>query len=86
MGGQTHLRNYQYLGSPQKGLYPKVGCPICEGPRLDKDCPSTRKLNKLKRSDMENLDEQRLLTNNGGKFRVGPPGYYTKTDNRPFIW
>ncbi|GJY26323.1 zinc knuckle CX2CX4HX4C containing protein [Tanacetum coccineum] len=21
--------------------------------------------------------------NNGGKFRVGPPGYYTKTDNRP---
>ncbi|GKF15729.1 hypothetical protein Tco_0057191 [Tanacetum coccineum] len=24
--------------------------------------PSTRKLNKLKRSDMENLDKQRLLT------------------------
>ncbi|GJZ50880.1 hypothetical protein Tco_0605395 [Tanacetum coccineum] len=21
--------------------------------------------------------------NNGGKFRVGPPGYYTKIDNRP---
>ncbi|GKC92251.1 zinc knuckle CX2CX4HX4C containing protein, partial [Tanacetum coccineum] len=21
--------------------------------------------------------------NNGGKFRVGPPGYYTETDNRP---
>ncbi|GJZ31946.1 hypothetical protein Tco_0576993 [Tanacetum coccineum] len=24
MGGQTRPRNYQYLGSPQKGLYPKV--------------------------------------------------------------
>ncbi|GJZ49659.1 hypothetical protein Tco_0603849, partial [Tanacetum coccineum] len=23
MGGQTSPRNYQYLGSPQKGLYPK---------------------------------------------------------------
>ncbi|GJU70856.1 hypothetical protein Tco_1262261 [Tanacetum coccineum] len=114
MGGQTRPKNYQYLGSPQKVLYPKtmadhsqkwhdrttsrnigssssndglaalvnkldnlgrdmkklkesvhaiqVGCQICEGPHLDKDCPSTRKLNKLKRSDMENLDEQRLLT------------------------
>ncbi|GJR52066.1 hypothetical protein Tco_1402587 [Tanacetum coccineum] len=27
MGGQTHPRNYQYLGSPQKGLYPKTSCP-----------------------------------------------------------
>ncbi|GJU56517.1 hypothetical protein Tco_1230231 [Tanacetum coccineum] len=24
MGRQTHPRNYQYLRSPQKGLYPKV--------------------------------------------------------------
>ncbi|GJV10678.1 reverse transcriptase domain-containing protein [Tanacetum coccineum] len=32
---------------------------------------------------MENLDEQRLLTKIiGGKFHVGPPGYYTKIDNR----
>ncbi|GJV34997.1 zinc knuckle CX2CX4HX4C containing protein, partial [Tanacetum coccineum] len=36
-----------------------------------------------KRSDMENLNEQRPLTEVGGKFRVGPPGYYTKIDNRP---
>ncbi|GJS07122.1 hypothetical protein Tco_0363918 [Tanacetum coccineum] len=33
--------------------------------------PSTRKLNKLKRSDIENLDEQRLLTGTmEGSFRV----------------
>ncbi|GJU66793.1 hypothetical protein Tco_1253052 [Tanacetum coccineum] len=40
--------------------------------------PQTEKLNKLKRSDMENLDKQRLLTGNTwGKFRVGPPGMDT---------
>ncbi|GKE76509.1 phospholipase-like protein, partial [Tanacetum coccineum] len=32
---------------------------------------------------MENSDEQHLNGNNGGKFRVGPPGYYTKADNSP---
>ncbi|GKE68084.1 hypothetical protein Tco_1526156 [Tanacetum coccineum] len=26
-GGQTHPRNYQYLGSSQKGLYPKGPIP-----------------------------------------------------------
>ncbi|GJX36440.1 hypothetical protein Tco_0247997 [Tanacetum coccineum] len=99
MGRQTRLRNYQYLGSPQKGLYPKGpihGMTPAQaltaiqtmadhsqkwhdgttsrniGAQLDakfaKDLtstrivPSTRKLNKLKRSDMENLDEQHLLT------------------------
>ncbi|GJT82644.1 phospholipase-like protein [Tanacetum coccineum] len=37
----------------------QVGCQICEGPHLDKDCPLNEEVNKLKRSDMENLDEQR---------------------------
>ncbi|GKD84410.1 hypothetical protein Tco_1355564, partial [Tanacetum coccineum] len=47
--------------------------------------PTMRKLNKWKRSDIENLDEQRLLTSrtNEGNFCVGPPRYYTKTGNRP---
>ncbi|GJY54299.1 hypothetical protein Tco_0445963 [Tanacetum coccineum] len=137
MGGQTRPRNYQYMGSPQKGLYLKYKgllykCPthdinshqkvnifykglsttnrqlLIKGPipgmtsaqaltaiqtmadhsqkwhdkttsrnirssssndglaALDftsiRIVPSTRKLNKLKRSDMENLDEQRFLT------------------------
>ncbi|GKB88734.1 zinc knuckle CX2CX4HX4C containing protein [Tanacetum coccineum] len=130
MGGQTRPRNYQYLGSPQKGLYPKGpipgmrsaqaltaiqtmadhfkkwhdettsrnigssssnnrlaalgGCQICEGPHLDKDCPLNE---EVKQVEEIRYGEFRRTTpfngNNRGKFRVGPPGYYTKTDNRP---
>ncbi|GJU64980.1 hypothetical protein Tco_1246815 [Tanacetum coccineum] len=40
----------------------QVGSQISEDLTSTKIVPSMRRLNKLKRSDMENLDEQRLLT------------------------
>ncbi|GKE61763.1 putative reverse transcriptase domain-containing protein [Tanacetum coccineum] len=62
----------------------QVGCHICEGPHLDKDCPLNE---EVKQVEEFRYGEFRRTTpfngNNGGKFRVGPPGYYTKTDNRP---
>ncbi|GJZ63577.1 hypothetical protein Tco_0619998 [Tanacetum coccineum] len=40
------------------------------------------KLDNLGR-DMKKLKETPFNGSNGGKFRVGPPGYYTKIDNHP---
>ncbi|GJY72322.1 retrovirus-related pol polyprotein from transposon TNT 1-94 [Tanacetum coccineum] len=167
MGGQTRPRNYQYLGSPQKSLYPKAWeryndllykCPThdinshqkvnifykglstmnrqlldSQGPipgmtpaqalttiqtmadhsqkwhdgTTSKNIGSSssndglaalvNKLDNLGR-DMKKIKENvhaiqvrygefgrttPFNGNNKEKFRVGPPGYYTKTDNRP---
>ncbi|GJX31217.1 hypothetical protein Tco_0241072 [Tanacetum coccineum] len=61
----------------------RVGCQICEGPHLDKDCPLNE---EVKQVEEVRYGEFRRTTPfnriNGGKFRLGPPGYYTKTDNR----
>ncbi|GJV37381.1 retrovirus-related pol polyprotein from transposon TNT 1-94 [Tanacetum coccineum] len=62
----------------------KVGCQICEGPYLDKDCPLNQ---EVKQVEEVRYGEFRRTSpfngNNEGKFHVGPPGYYTKADNRP---
>ncbi|GJY35795.1 zinc knuckle CX2CX4HX4C containing protein [Tanacetum coccineum] len=62
----------------------QVGRQICEGPHLDKDCPLNE---EVKQVEEVRYEEFRRTTpfngNNGGKFHVGPPGYYTKIDNRP---
>ncbi|GKD90739.1 hypothetical protein Tco_1366246 [Tanacetum coccineum] len=62
----------------------QVGCQICQGPHLDKDCPLNEEVKQVKEVK---YGEFRLTTpfigNNRGKFGVGPPRYYTKTDNRP---
>ncbi|GJU05788.1 reverse transcriptase domain-containing protein [Tanacetum coccineum] len=84
MGGQTSPRNYQYLGSPQEGIYPKVGCQICEGPHLDKVCPLNKEVKQVEEVRYGEFGRTTLFNgSNGGKFRIGPPGYYTKIDNRP---
>ncbi|GJZ16847.1 zinc knuckle CX2CX4HX4C containing protein [Tanacetum coccineum] len=61
-----------------------VGCQICEGPHLDKDCSLNE---EVKQVEEVKYGEIRRTTpfneNNGGKFRVGPPRYYPKTDNIP---
>ncbi|GKF18175.1 hypothetical protein Tco_0063093 [Tanacetum coccineum] len=147
MGGQNRPSNYQYIGSPQKGLYLKgpipgmtptealtaiqtmaghsqkwhdgttsrnigssssndglaalvnkldrlgrdmkklkesvhaiqVGCQICEGPHLDKDCPLNEEVKQVE--EVRYGEFGRTTPFNGtnrGKFRVGPPEYYTK--------
>ncbi|GKD55409.1 cysteine-rich receptor-like protein kinase [Tanacetum coccineum] len=62
----------------------QVGCQICEGPHLDKDCPLNEEVKQVKEVRYGEFGRTTLFNrSNGGKFRVGPPGYYTKTDNRP---
>ncbi|GKA32996.1 zinc knuckle CX2CX4HX4C containing protein [Tanacetum coccineum] len=123
MGGQTSPRNYQYLGPPQKDIYPKVlptfhdrkgimtrhrnGIMTCYTSALpttstiikrnikssssnDGLAALANKLDNLGR-DMKKLKESvhAIQTNNAfngnnrGKFHVGSPEYYTKTDNHP---
>ncbi|GJS78678.1 hypothetical protein Tco_0728559 [Tanacetum coccineum] len=62
----------------------QVGYQICEGPRLDKDCPLNE---EVKQVEEVRYGEFRRTSpfnrSNRGKFHVGQPGYYTKIDNRP---
>ncbi|GJV32128.1 retrovirus-related pol polyprotein from transposon TNT 1-94 [Tanacetum coccineum] len=62
----------------------QVGCQICKGPHLDKDCPLNEEVKQVEEVRYGEFGRTTPFNgNNGGKFRVGPPGYYTKTDNRP---
>ncbi|GJX77272.1 hypothetical protein Tco_0324083 [Tanacetum coccineum] len=60
----------------------QIGCQFCEGPHLEKDCPFNE---EVKQAEEVRYGEFRRTTpfneNNEGKFHVGPPGYYTKTNN-----
>ncbi|GKE60328.1 hypothetical protein Tco_1510695, partial [Tanacetum coccineum] len=79
----TTRRNIR-SSSSNDGLAASVGCQICEGPHLDKDCPLNEEVKQVE--DVRYGDFGRTTPfnkNNGGKFYVGPPGYYTKIDNRP---
>ncbi|GJZ63130.1 hypothetical protein Tco_0619551 [Tanacetum coccineum] len=62
----------------------QVGCQICEGPHLDKECPLNE---EVKQAEEVNYGKFRRPApfngSNRAKFRVGPPGYYTRTNNRP---
>ncbi|GJT39705.1 cysteine-rich receptor-like protein kinase [Tanacetum coccineum] len=62
----------------------QVGCQICEGPHLDKECPLNE---EVKQVEEAKYGEFRLLApfngSNGAKYSVGPPRYYTRTNNRP---
>ncbi|GKA97647.1 cysteine-rich receptor-like protein kinase, partial [Tanacetum coccineum] len=60
----------------------KVGCQICEGPHLDKDCPLNEEVKQVEEVRYGEFGRTTPFNgNNEGKFRVGLPGYYTKTDN-----
>ncbi|GJT17443.1 hypothetical protein Tco_0876149 [Tanacetum coccineum] len=62
----------------------QVGCQICEGPHLDKICPLNEEVKQVKEVRFREFRRTMPFNGtNGGKFHVGPPGYYTKTDNRP---
>ncbi|GJY38518.1 hypothetical protein Tco_0424882, partial [Tanacetum coccineum] len=61
-----------------------VGCQICEGPRLDKDCPLNEDVKQVEEVKYGEFGRTMPFNwSNGGKFRVGPLGYYTKTNNHP---
>ncbi|GJU98567.1 cysteine-rich receptor-like protein kinase [Tanacetum coccineum] len=62
----------------------QVGCKTCGGAHLDKECPL--------REDVKSVEEVKygefgrsFLNNNGNsaRYRIGPPGCYTRVDNCP---
>ncbi|GJY81753.1 reverse transcriptase domain-containing protein [Tanacetum coccineum] len=58
----------------------QIGCQLCDGPHLDKEFP----LNEdAKGVEEVKYGEGRSSPFNGAKYRVRPPGYYTRVDNRP---
>ncbi|GJS41593.1 reverse transcriptase domain-containing protein [Tanacetum coccineum] len=62
----------------------QVRCQICEGPHVDKDCPINEEVKQVEEVRYGEFGQTTPFNgSNGGKFRVGPPGYYTKIDNRP---
>ncbi|GJU58537.1 putative reverse transcriptase domain-containing protein [Tanacetum coccineum] len=57
---------------------------IYEGPHLDKECPLNEEVKQLE--EVKYREFRRSAPFNGSneaKFRVGPPRYYTRIDNRP---
>ncbi|GJW78367.1 hypothetical protein Tco_0140049 [Tanacetum coccineum] len=70
--------------SSNDGLAAFVGCQIYEGLHLDKDCPLNEEVKQIEEVRYGEFGRTTPFNrNNRGKFRVGPPEYYTKTDNRP---
>ncbi|GKB95792.1 hypothetical protein Tco_0981929 [Tanacetum coccineum] len=62
----------------------QVECQIYEGPHLDKECPLNEEVKQLEEVKYREFGSSASFNgSNGSKFRVGPLGYYTHTDNRP---
>nr|GEU81064.1 zinc knuckle CX2CX4HX4C [Tanacetum cinerariifolium] len=65
----------------------QVGCQICEGPHLDKECPLNEEVKQLEEVKYREFRYFAPFNrSNGAKFRMGPPRYYTRTNNRPPYW
>ncbi|GJU97987.1 reverse transcriptase domain-containing protein [Tanacetum coccineum] len=60
----------------------QVGCQNYGGAHLDKDCPLNKEVKSVKEAKYGKF-RQPSPFNNGAKYHVGPPGYYTRIDNRP---
>ncbi|GJW00684.1 hypothetical protein Tco_1555935 [Tanacetum coccineum] len=62
----------------------QVGCQICRGAHLDKDCPINEEVKSVEEAKYGKFGRPSPFSN-GAKYRVGPPGYYTRVENqRPF--
>ncbi|GJW52891.1 hypothetical protein Tco_0096976 [Tanacetum coccineum] len=60
----------------------QVGCQNCGGAHLDKDCPLKEEVKSIEEAKYGEFGRPSPFSN-GAKYRVGPPGYYTRMDNRP---
>ncbi|GJZ51871.1 hypothetical protein Tco_0606386 [Tanacetum coccineum] len=60
------------------------GCQNCGGAYLDKDCPLNEEVKRDEEAKHGELGRS-LTFNNGAKYRVGPPRYYTRIYNRPLF-
>ncbi|GJS57333.1 reverse transcriptase domain-containing protein [Tanacetum coccineum] len=62
----------------------QVGCQNCRVAHLDKDCPLNEEVKSVEEAKYGEFGRPSPLSN-VAKYRVGPPGYYTRIDNRqPF--
>nr|GEW36683.1 hypothetical protein [Tanacetum cinerariifolium] len=62
----------------------QVGCKICEGANLDKDCSLNEEVKGVE--EVKYGEVGKTFPNNGRngtRYRMGPPRYYTRTENRP---
>ncbi|GJX91594.1 reverse transcriptase domain-containing protein [Tanacetum coccineum] len=60
----------------------QVGCQTYEGPHLDKECPLNEEVKSIEEVKYGEFGRSSPFKN-GAKYRVGPPRYYTRVDNRP---
>ncbi|GJU40434.1 hypothetical protein Tco_1193391 [Tanacetum coccineum] len=58
-----------------------VGCQNCGGAHLDKDFPLNKELKSIEEAKYGEFKQPSPFSN-GAKYRVGPPGYYMRIDNR----
>ncbi|GKE43027.1 hypothetical protein Tco_1470311 [Tanacetum coccineum] len=61
----------------------QVGCQICKGPHLDKECPLNEEFKQVEDVKYGEFGHPAPFNgSNGTKFHVGPPRYYTRTDKQ----
>ncbi|GKE07767.1 hypothetical protein Tco_1411318 [Tanacetum coccineum] len=60
----------------------QVGCQNCRGAHLDKDCPLKEEVKSVEEAKYGKFGRSSPFSN-GAKYRVGPPRYYTRIENRP---
>ncbi|GKF13790.1 hypothetical protein Tco_0055252 [Tanacetum coccineum] len=60
------------------------GCQNCGGAHLDKDCPLKEEVKSIEEAKYGEFGRPSPFSN-GAKYRVGPPGYYTRRDNHPLV-
>ncbi|GJY00739.1 putative reverse transcriptase domain-containing protein [Tanacetum coccineum] len=61
----------------------QVGCQICEGPHLDRECPLNEEVKQVDEVKYGKFGRPVPFNrSSGAKFRVRPSGYYTRTDNQ----
>ncbi|GJU72136.1 protein kinase-like domain, concanavalin A-like lectin/glucanase domain protein [Tanacetum coccineum] len=88
-GISTIVNKLENLGRDMKKLKEnvhaiQVGCQNCRGAYLDKDCPLKEEVKSIKEAKYGEFERPSPFSN-GAKYCVGPPGYYTRMDNRPPI-
>nr|GEU48804.1 hypothetical protein [Tanacetum cinerariifolium] len=63
----------------------QVGCQICEGPHLDKECSLNEEVKKVKEAKYGEFGRSASFNrNNEVEYHVGSQGYYTRTDNQTY--
>ncbi|GJW76385.1 hypothetical protein Tco_0138067 [Tanacetum coccineum] len=60
----------------------QVGCQTCRGAHLDKEYPLNEEVKSIEEVKYGKFGRSSPFSN-GAKYHVGPPGYYTRIDNRP---